>query len=37
MAGVRSSLFVGVGYESLIVEALRRYLDDRQSPPVPGA
>ena len=37
MAGVRSSLFVGVGYESLIVDALRRYLEDEQTPPAPGA
>jgi PadR family transcriptional regulator AphA len=37
MAGVRSSLFVGVGYESLIVDALRSYLEDEETPPVPGA
>ena len=35
MQGVRSSLLVGVGYESLIVDALRRYLEDGQPPSLP--
>lgn len=31
-AGVRTSLFVGIGYERLIVEALARYLESGEAP-----
>jgi PadR family transcriptional regulator, regulatory protein AphA len=36
-AGVRTSLLVGIGYESLIVDALARYLESGEAPAVPGA
>jgi PadR family transcriptional regulator, regulatory protein AphA len=36
-AGVRTSLLVGIGYESVIVDGLARYLDSGEPPPVPGA
>jgi PadR family transcriptional regulator, regulatory protein AphA len=37
MAGVRTSLLVGVGYESLIVGALERALDAGEIPSPPGS
>jgi DNA-binding PadR family transcriptional regulator len=36
-AGVRTSLFVGIGYERLIVDALARYLESGEAPGVPDA
>jgi DNA-binding PadR family transcriptional regulator len=36
-AGVRMSLLVGIGYESLIVNALAAYLETGEPPAVPGS